>query len=121
MRAVAACMLALLFSRPYRNVPGSLGSDREVALVIDQSASMGAKHSGQSPFAEAQQAAQKILKESPEGVAAHIAYFDDEGVFPTAEARIDTAREAGYGGTDYGMALRWARDLMVQSHRSSRK
>jgi hypothetical protein len=117
LRSLAVLLLALLFARPYFSVPGGAGRDREAIILVDQSASMAAKQSGWTLFSAAQAEAEKILQRLPEGTAVHLAYFDDQGVRPAAEARIQMQRQPGYAGTDYGQALGWARDLLVLSQR----
>ncbi len=120
LRCAAVLLLALLFARPYLSRAGTEGRDREAILLIDQSASMGAVQSGQTLFARAQDAADKVLKELPEQTVVHLAYFDSHGIEPAAEARIDGTRRAGYGATGYDQALRWARDQVVLSPRPQR-
>ena len=122
LRAAGVLLLALLFARPYRSDSGSLGTEREVILLIDRSASMGAAGGSDSPFARAQQQAAELLKDLPTGTAAHLAYFDADGVDPRPDARIDQALAARQlGGTDYGKALGWARDIVVGSRRRKRE
>jgi hypothetical protein len=121
LRAATVLLLALLFARPYLSGAGADGRKREVVLLVDQSASLAAVQSGQTLFARAQEAADKVLKGLPEHTAVHLAYFDAQGVSPAAEARIDRTRQPGYAGTDFGPALRWARDRLVLSPRPQRK
>jgi hypothetical protein len=120
LRCAAILLLALLFARPYLSRAGAEGRDREAILLIDRSASMGAAQSGQTLFARAQDAADKVLKELPEHTVIHLAYFDAQGVEPASEVRIDRARQAGYAATGYDQALRWARDQVVLSPRPRR-
>ncbi|MBN2579506.1 MAG: BatA domain-containing protein [Pirellulales bacterium] len=150
LRTAALLLLALLFARPYLSAPGGLGRDREVVLLIDQSASMATLHSGRTLFACAQRAAEKILRDLPEGTTVHLAYFDDRvwsgnsnipdskgtAPFSLRENRdspqatkksqlspnsVDWKRQPGYAGTDFGQALCWARDLFTTSARPQRK
>lgn len=121
LRSLAILLLALLFARPYWSRSAHEGRQREVILLIDQSASMGTTQSGQTFFTRAQEAAAKILKEQPEETALHLAYFDSQGVVSTEDNALDRTRLAGYAGTDYGLALRWARDLLVLSPRPHKK
>src|SRR5207244_13320570 len=88
LRIAAVLFLALLFARPYFKAAELEGRDREVILLIDQSASMGVVQSGKSLFARAQDAAEKALKEVPEQTIIHLAYFDAGGVSRASEARI---------------------------------
>ena len=70
LRAAGVLLLALLFARPYRSDSGSQGSEREVIMMIDRSASMGASGENATPFARAGQKAADLLKELPTGTAA---------------------------------------------------
>lgn len=121
LRMAVVLLLALLFARPYFRNSAAQGREREVVLMIDQSASMGTIQSGRTLFARAQEAAAKVLEELPEQTAVHLAYFDSRGVSTVAEGRIDRTRKAGYAATDYGQALGWARDTLVYSTRPYRK
>src|SRR3954453_13081049 len=67
LRSAGALLLALLFARPYWNAPEVPGPEREVALLIDRSASMGAISHEKSPFARAQREAEKVIKGLPTG------------------------------------------------------
>jgi hypothetical protein len=120
LRSAAVLLLALLFARPYLSGAGADGRDREVILLIDQSASMGAVQSGKPLFATAQEAADQVLKALPEHTAIQVAYFDNQGVAPSSEPRLERTRQAGYGATGYEQALGWARDRLVLSGRRER-
>ncbi|HJT76880.1 MAG TPA: BatA domain-containing protein [Gemmataceae bacterium] len=121
LRALAVLLLALLFARPYLPGAGSEGRDREAVLLIDQSASMGAVQGGRTLFAQAQAAAEQVLRGLPEHTAVHLAYFDAGGVQPAPEVRIDRVRRAGFAVGDYAQALHWARDQLLQSSRPRRE
>jgi hypothetical protein len=120
LRVAAVLLLALLFARPYFGRAGTQGQEREVILLIDQSASMSATQGGRTFFDRAQEAAEKIKNDLPNETAIHLGYFDALGVVALAEARIDASRQPGYAGTDYLQALRWARDIVVNSKRPQR-
>jgi hypothetical protein len=121
LRMAAILLLALLFARPYLTSSSEPGKDREVIVLVDQSGSMATINSGRSLFSQAQTAAEKILKELPDGTKAHLAYFDDRGASPCDEAKIDSNRQPGYAGTDFGQALCWAKDILLTSNRQHRK
>ncbi len=120
LRALGVLLLALLFARPYRIDAAASGSEREVILLIDRSASMSAR-GDETPFAKAQQEAGEVLKDLPAGTTAHLVYFDADGTEPEREARIDTALEPRPAGTDFGKALAWARDIAIASRRQNRE
>jgi hypothetical protein len=122
MRTAAVLLLALLFARPYLTAANAgMGQDQEIIVLIDQSGSMASLFSGQTEFACAQAAAEKILATVPQGAKVHLGYFDDRGVTTTPEARVDSQRQPGYSGTDFGQALCWARDVFMTSARQHRK
>ncbi len=122
MRTAAVLLLALLFARPYLTAStAGMGQDREIIVLVDQSGSMAAMYSGESLFACAQAAAEKILAAVPQGATVRLGYFDDRGVTQSPEARIDSRRQPGYAGTDFGQALCWARDVFLTSSRQHRK
>ena len=121
LRVAGVLLLALLFARPYRKAPETLGSEREVVLLIDRSASMAAGTAGASPFDKAQRQAGELIRGLPDGSAVRLAYFDADGVDPAPTAQIDPAIHSGLAGTDYTKALGWARDIMVGSRRSRRQ
>jgi hypothetical protein len=121
LRMAAILLLVFLFARPYLTSFAGLGQDREVIVLIDQSGSMAARPTGRTLFTAAQEAAEKILRELPDGATVHVAYFDDRGATPTTEPRVDSKQQPGYAGTDFGQALCWARDVLVTSNRRYRK
>jgi hypothetical protein len=120
LRAAAVLLLALLFARPYLKADAD-GREREVVLLIDQSASMAAAPSGKPLFAVARQAAEKVLRDLPEQTIVRVGYFDAGGVSAVPEGRLDGSRKAGFAGTDFGQALNWARDRVVGSARRQRQ
>jgi hypothetical protein len=121
LRAAVVLLLALLFARPYLAGAGADGRDREVILLIDQSASMAATQKGRTLFAAAQDATEKVLRDLPEQTVVRLAYFDAAGVEAAADAHIDRARQPGSAATDYAQAFRWARDQLVLSPRRRRE
>jgi hypothetical protein len=149
LRVAGMFLLALIFARPYWSQSSAGSQDRELIVLIDQSASMDARESGPSAFARAQDAADKLLARTSEGTVTHLTYFDARGVFaaddPRGEPqgdsggglrgisggglrgisggglRVDHRRRPGFAGTDYPATLTWARDLFVSSGRPSRR
>src|SRR5262249_52947023 len=107
--------------RPYLPGAAAEGRDREVFLLIDQSASMAAVQSGQTLFAQAQSAAKQVLQGLPEHTAVHLAYFDAAGASPLPQPPIRPQRPPGYAATDYDLAMRWARDQLLLSSRPHRE
>jgi hypothetical protein len=121
LRMAAILLLALLFARPYLASSDGEGQDREAVVLVDRSGSMSAKCGRQTLFDLAQTSAGKILRDLPEGTKAHLAYFDDRGVSPCEEARVDSKCRPGFAGTDFGVGLNWARDIFTTSKRKYKK
>lgn len=121
LRTLAVLALALLFARPYLAEPGGPGRDRLTLVLVDRSASMWASESGRTLFAAAKQAAADIIAKQPEGTEVRLAYFDDRGAEATSDLKLDAPPQPGYAGTDYGLALAWARDELTLAPRRYRK
>ena len=98
---------------------GKPGSAREVVMLIDRSASMGAGPRGPRRWTRPGGRRASSSAALPDGTAVRLAYFDAEGVVPVQEPRIDPAIRPGLAGTDYTKALGWAHDIVVASRRSS--
>ena len=122
LRVTGLLLLGLLFARPYRSEPELRGEEREVAILIDRSASMGAGSQGRTPYARAKDSASKLLSVLPEGTAVHLALFDESGVMPIASGKSDDIpKSPGSSATDFAKGLEWARDRVVQSGRKLRE
>ena len=122
LRTAGVVLLGLLFARPYLSKPDIPGRDREVAILIDRSASMGAGDPSRSAFTRAKESASKLLATLPAGTAVHLAFFDGSGVMPVPSGKLDDSpRLPGPAGTDFARGLAWARDRVVQSRRQLRQ
>ncbi len=122
LRAAGVLLLALLFARPYWKAPETLGSEREVVLLIDRSASMAAGAAGASPFDKAQRQAGRAHPRPTRRVRGPPGVFRcRRGRRPPVRSEIDPAIRPGLAGTDYTKALGWARDIVVASRRSKRQ
>jgi hypothetical protein len=128
MSAVAA--LAMLFARPYWLTFQPAGEKTIVAVLIDQSATMDMKLDGQQRLIEQAIAETKaLLGSAAENTRFEIALFD-HAVHPLVETSPDekksrpgtpaseliarlTLPEKCSGGTDYGAAMEWARDVLT--------
>jgi hypothetical protein len=122
LRMAGVLLLGLLFARPYSARPAVPGEEREVAVLIDRSASMGAGAANRTTYARAKEAASKLLAGLPEGTAVHLATFDESGVTPIDSGQIEDAPKlAGPAGTDFSKGIAWARDRVIQSQRKLRE
>lgn len=120
LRVASMLLLAFMFARPYLRDRGALGSESEVVVLVDRSASMGARNSNSSAFGRAQEAAQRILRETPAGSAVQLAYFDTLATSVAEPKAMAGEQEVGFARGDLGQALGWARDVFSRSSRSQR-
>ena len=114
-------LLALLFARPFWRAPEALGSEREVVVLIDRSASMAAGKAGGTPFDKAQRQATELIAGFPSGSNVVLAYFDADDVAHVPDPKIDPAKRPVLAATDYTKALGWAHDIIVASRRLKRQ
>jgi Aerotolerance regulator N-terminal len=121
LRAAGVLLLALLFARPFWRTPETLGSEREVVVLIDRSASMAAGTAGATPFDKAQRRATELIAGLPSGSNVRIAYCDADDVAHVPEPKIEPTKRPGLAGTDYTKALGWAHDIIVASRRIKRQ
>ena len=130
MRLACVALLALLFMRPYLLARQAAAKDRFLAIVIDQSASMGLGTAGGRAVDRAVSRARELLRQSGQNTRWEVALFDHE-VYPLSAAdagpngkqvSIDRLEPpaAIYAATDYGAAMAWARDVCL-SARPGRK
>ena len=121
LRMLAVLLLALLFARPYWDASQRRGFDQEVVLLVDRSASMQARNGrGESSFDRALAKLREELSLLDANAALHIGLSDLSGV---EEITIEKLGEAATNATasDFGLALAWARDVLAQSQRSSKR
>jgi Aerotolerance regulator N-terminal len=122
LRMAGILLLGLLFARPYSAKPAVPGNDREIAVLIDRSASMGAGGPNRSAYAKARDAVSKLLAGLPDGTVVHLATFDESGVTPIPSGIIeDVPKKEGLTGTEFAKGIAWARDRVVQSRRKLRE
>jgi hypothetical protein len=136
LRLACVGLLAFLFARPYLLAARSAGEKRTVAVLIDRSASMELVQDGQRGIDRAVASVKQLLSDAPENTRFEIAWFD-HGVHPLfapAGGEPEKAKDAKerdpsraeqlaklksqekcVGGTDYGAALEWARDVLAKA------
>jgi hypothetical protein len=117
LRMLVVLLLALLFARPYWDESYRRGLETEIVLLIDRSASMGAKNaSGRTSFEHALDVARDELQRLDDNVVVHVALCDAAAV---QEIPIDTlpAAQTSIAATDYALALSWANDVLAASPR----
>ncbi len=117
LRMAALALIAFLFARPYMLATEPAAGERLVVLLLDHSASMGLK-GGARPIDQALAEARAIAGRAGEGTQLEVATFD-ESVQPLVKpADLRTAAfEPAPAGTDFGVAMAWARDVLVRSRK----
>ncbi len=134
LRLACVALLAFLFARPYWLAARSAGEKRTVAVLIDRSATMELKQDGQRAIDRAVASVKQLLSQAPENTRFEIAWLDHgvEPLFaPTADVKAKRSKprepsrgeqqaklkapEICHGGTDFGAALEWARDVLAKA------
>ena len=118
MRMACLALIAFLFARPYMFATEPAPGDRLVVVLLDRSASMGLA-GGARPIDQGLAEARAILARTGTGTQLEAGTFD-RTVHPLARPAdlSKTAIEPTAAGTDYGVALAWARDLLVRSKKA---
>jgi hypothetical protein len=129
MRAAAIALIVAAFARPFFNQGAaasvaSIGGDREIVIMLDQSASMGyGDH-----WDRAKAAARDAIRSLRTGDRASLVLFGrnaEENMRATSdigrlEAAVETAKLTS-GGTRYGFALKLAESILAQSNLPNRE
>jgi hypothetical protein len=121
LRMATVALMAFLFARPYLVATEPAAGDRLVVVLLDRSASMGLT-AGNRPIDQALLEARAVLARAGQGTQLEIASFD-QAVRPLASP-ADLAKssfEPTAGGTDYSVAMAWARDLLVRSRKPKKE
>jgi hypothetical protein len=118
LRMACVALIAFLFARPYMLATEPAAGDRLVVVLLDRSASMGLK-GGNRPIDQGLAEARTILGRIGQGTQVEAATFD-RAVYPLSQPSdlSNAALEPTAGGTDYGAAMAWARDLLVRSRKA---
>jgi hypothetical protein len=142
LRLACVALLAVLFARPYWLAFRPAGEKQTVAILLDRSATMDLTLDGQRLVEKAVASARNLVSTAGNNTRFEIAFFD-HAVRPLAQSgplapRVDGAARSGpppqsrdlskselltklqapavcAGGTDYGAALDWARDVLAKS------
>jgi hypothetical protein len=129
LRMGAIALLAGLFARPFWLAFQPAGEKKIVAVLIDRSATMDVKSDGKRLIEQAIDETKALLGSATENTRFEIALFD-HAVHPLVEStpgdkasprEVSASELSGKlaapkvcsGGTDYGAALAWARDVLT--------
>ncbi|HUY34322.1 MAG TPA: BatA domain-containing protein [Pirellulales bacterium] len=132
LRLACVALLAVLFARPYWRAFRSSAAQQTVAVLIDRSATMELEQDGARLVDRAVAAGRELLEGAAENTRFEIAFFDHQvrplmGAAPADDAgdrRDASAAELSgklvappvcRGGTDYGAAMDWARDVLAKA------
>ena len=120
LRALAVILLGLLFARPYfPNTPAD-GRTREVAVLIDRSASMSVEHEdGRTAMENATRRVSKYIDTLGDQANVHIGLFDASGVQSISLSELKDVKAVSTG-TRFDDAFAWATDLLAASDRADR-
>ncbi len=120
MRAAAMLLLGLLFARPFLPDTPLDGRTREVAILIDRSASMSAMHQdGNSAMDESIKRARRYVDSLGDRVKVHFGLFDASGVETVSLAQLSQLNPASTA-TRFQDALGWASDVLGASNRADK-
>ncbi len=120
LRSLAVLLLGILFARPFLPDSPADGRTREVAVLIDRSASMSAVHAdGTTAIDAALRRAQQYVDSMGEQARVHIGLFDSSGVKSVSLAELSQVT-ATSNATRFDEAFAWASDLLATSNRNER-
>ncbi|MCI0359314.1 MAG: BatA domain-containing protein, partial [Planctomycetaceae bacterium] len=135
LRLACVGLLAFLFARPYLLALRAAGEKQSVVVLIDQSATMElAQQDGTRSIERAVATVRDLVSKAGNNSRFEIAFFD-HAIHPLFAPVLDTdkdkskprdpgrnelltklvAPQACHGGTDYGVALEWARDTLAKA------
>ena len=118
--AVAVLLLGFLFARPFLPDVPEDGSSREVAILIDRSASMSVIDNANVPAMEtAISRVRKAIQGFGDQARVHLAAFDATQVEPIPLEALPKIR-ASDAGTRFDDAFEWAFDILATSDRKDR-
>jgi hypothetical protein len=115
LRMASVALIACLFARPYMLAKEPAAGEGLIVVLLDHSASMGLS-GGARPIDQALREARAIAERAGQGTRLEVATFGDtvQPIVRPADLRT-AAIEPTPAGTDYGVAMAWARDLLVRS------
>lgn len=117
MRAAAMLLLGLLFARPFLPDTPLDGRTRDVAVLIDRSASMSARHDdGNTALDSAIKRARQLVAALGDRAKVHVGLFDASGVKTVPWSELGQVKPASTG-TRFDDAFAWASDVLAASDR----
>ena len=111
-------LISLLFARPYMLATEQRAGDRLIVVLLDLSASMGLQGESRPIDQAAARRARAIVGSAGQGAQLEVATFGEtvRAHCPSRRILLTVALEPSPAGIlDYGVALGWARDILVRS------
>jgi hypothetical protein len=124
LRLGCVALLALLFARPYLLAEQQGAGRRFRVFLIDKSASMSLRTSGERLLDQAFSRVQSLVRQLPVEDRYEIGLFDTQVAAPAVEQmelQNWKAPKAIFGGTSFGGAMSWARDVCLKSGAASQE
>ena len=127
LRMGCVALLALLFARPFLQAQRHGNQQRLIVCLIDRSAGMSLAPEGVRLVDLAVERVQALIREAGENSEFEVAWFDTN-VTPVELAGEQGERDLSalrapddlWGGTSYGAAMSWARDVCLKSTAAAR-
>ena len=120
LRALAVLLLGLLFARPFIPDTPADGRTREVAILIDRSASMSASHDdGTTAIQTSIKRAKEYIDTLGAQTRVHLGLFDSGGVDPISLSELNDVTTSSTA-TRFDEAFDWASDVLAGSDRADR-
>jgi hypothetical protein len=133
LRMACVALLVALFARPYFTSAAAGGDKELLVLLLDQSATMQLKGDNGRLFDQAVASAKQVVQKTSQTSRVEIALFDDS-VRPLRDEANSESKRSPYqllseiksepvlfGGTNYGVAFAWARDILTNSPSGSKQ
>lgn len=123
LRMAAIGLLVCLFARPFLPKKAKVRAGKMVVVIVDRSATMQLEGENGRLVDQAAEQANDVLGAAVNSTV-HAAWFDHKVTPLSTDASSDLRFETGidcHGGTSYGPAIAWARDLLAASDHEERE
>lgn len=120
LRTGAVALLALLFARPFAQARIITGDRKQALILVDQSGSMSARDQGERLIDRAVARVREIQENLDDNTDVELAFFDSRVTAVGKESEGESGRnrvnapDLLFGGTSYGAAMSWARDMSLK-------
>lgn len=122
LRMAFVALLVGLFARPYLTAQAISGEKQLVFVLIDRSATMQLKGDQQRLIDQAISEAKQLVRDAGTSARVEVAFFDHVVHPMTANGAAGddwatqlVAPDSAFGATNYGVAIEWARDVLIKA------